>query len=303
MRRFARLFTALFLLAVLPVASAATKRSATGKRPTSTKTPAKSSREPVKKSAADDEEKAPPEKKPPVEKSAGHAPNASIEPTDLVEFSTQPARVQQLLTAALALTKQNLTYQYGSSDPAAGGMDCSGTIAYLLAGQGLKEVPRDSAGQYVWVRRAGGFRAVVGKLAKSFEFGELLPGDLLFWSGTYEVARDFPITHVMLYLGTEKRRKKRVMVGASDGRSYDGVQRWGVSVFDFDMPRSADAEHPEKAKVDFVGYGRIPGLRESVEAVAAASPNPAEASEPEKPAAPAKKPAPAKSGKSTRKRP
>jgi len=52
-----------------------------------------------------------------------------------------------------------------------------------------------------------------------------------------------------------------VMVGSSDGRTYDGKQRWGVSVFDFKMPpppKSGDA----KISPVFVGYGRIPGLIE-----------------------------------------
>ena len=139
-------------------------------------------------------------------------------------------------------------------------MDCSGTIFHLLRGLGVTDVPRDSSGQYVWVRKADGFRAVVSKSAESFEFADLLPGDLMFWSRTYSVEREIPITHVMLYLGTEVRTKKRVIFGASDGRSYDGVQRWGVTVFDFKMPRP-DPANPKKAKVDFVGYGRIPGSR------------------------------------------
>ncbi len=188
------------------------------------------------------------------------APNASIEPAALAEFAAQPERIQQLLSLALALTKLNLTYLYGSADPAQGGMDCSGTMHHLLVSAGFRDVPRDSSGQYVWVRKAGGFRAVVSKSADSFEFAELLPGDLLFWSGTYSMEREIPITHVMLYLGTEKRTKQRVMFGASDGRSYAGLQRWGVSVFDFKMPR-LDPANPEKSKVDFVGYGRIPSLR------------------------------------------
>ena len=188
------------------------------------------------------------------------APSASLDPSELAEFDAQPPRVQQIITAALALTKLNLSYAYGSDDPARGGMDCSGTIFHLLRNAALTDVPRDSPGQYAWVRKAGGFRAVVSTSADSFEFGELLPGDLMFWSGTYSIEREIPITHVMLYLGTEKRTKKRVMFGASDGRSYGGIQRWGVSVFDFKMPRQ-DTTKPEKAVVDFVGYGRIPGLR------------------------------------------
>ena len=188
------------------------------------------------------------------------APAASIEPEELAEFSAQPPRVQQLIAASLALTKLNLSYAFGSADPAAGGMDCSGTIFRVLNDQGFASVPRDSSGQYSWVRKSGRFFSVVSKTADGFEFDDLLPGDLLFWTGTYETGRDVPISHVMLYLGREKKSGKRVMFGASDGRSYAGVQRWGVSVFDFKMPK-ADPAQPEK-RVDFVGYGRIPGLRE-----------------------------------------
>ncbi len=213
--------------------------------------------------------KATPEPEPPpaATPTPERAPNASLEPGELAEFAALSPRVQEIITAALTLTKLNLTYTYGSADPVRGGMDCSGTIHHLLVSSGFKDVPRDSPGQYSWVRREGGFRAVVSKSEKSFEFSELQPGDLLFWSGTYSIEREIPITHVMLYLGTEKKTKKRVMFGASDGRSYAGIQRWGVSVFDFKMPR-LDPANPEKAKVDFVGYGRIPGLRDVVSTTA-----------------------------------
>lgn len=156
------------------------------------------------------------------------------------------------------MTKQNLTYTYGSADPQNGGMDCSGTIYYLLQNSGMKDVPRDSPGQYSWVRKSGKFQAVISKSAESFEFKELRPGDLLFWTGTYQVEREIPISHVMLYLGVEKRTKKRVMFGASDGRSYGGVARWGVSVFDFQMPRAREGE--QRSRATFVGYGPIPSL-------------------------------------------
>ena len=102
--------------------------------------------------------------------------------------------------------------------------------------------------------------------ADGFEFADLQPGDLMFWSGTYKTERTVPITHVMLYLGREKESGKRVMFGSSDGRSYHGVQRWGVSVFDFTMPKS-DPANPEK-HAKFVGYAHIPALRESTPLVA-----------------------------------
>ena len=167
--------------------------------------------------------------------------------------------MRQIIDAGLALTKQNLGYTYGSADPKNGGMDCSGFIYYVLHQNGFPDVPRDSSQQYVWARKAGTFTAVLSRKEDSFEFDALKPGDLLFWRGTYNIDRDPPITHTMIYLGREKRTNKRVMIGSSDGRTYDGKQRWGVSVFDFKMPpppQSGDA----KISPVFVGYGRVPGL-------------------------------------------
>lgn len=219
------------------------------------------------------------------------APAATLNPDDLREFATQPPGVQELISTALALTKLNLTYTYGSADPAKGGMDCSGTMYYLLRAQGIAEVPRDSSSQYAWARKRGPFFAVVSKSAESFEFDDLRPGDLLFWTGTYETGREIPISHVMLYLGTEKKTRKRVMFGASDGRSYAGIQRWGVSVFDFKMPRT-ESTGGSGAKVDFVGYARIPGLRDAA-TFAVAEPSAAGDAVAEKPAPqPASTPAP-----------
>jgi hypothetical protein len=52
------------------------------------------------------------------------------------------------------------------------------------------------------------------------------------------------------------------MVGASDGRTYEGEQQFGVSIFDFKIAASKKAStsgnYPR-----FVGYARIPGLGET----------------------------------------
>jgi hypothetical protein len=131
----------------------------------------------------------------------------------------------------------------------------------VLRQNGFPEVPRDSSQQYVWVRKAGNFNAVLSIREDSFEFDALKPGDLLFWRGTYNIHRDPPVTHTMIDLGREKRTKKRVMHGSSDGRTYDGKQRWGVSVFDFKLPpppQSGDA----RLSPLFVGYGPIPEASE-----------------------------------------
>jgi cell wall-associated NlpC family hydrolase len=188
-------------------------------------------------------------------------PNVSLSPDEIAGYENYSPKVRQILDAGLALTSQNLGYAYGSADPANGGMDCSGFIYYVLKQNGFPDVPRDSSQQYVWVRKAGNFDAVLSRKEDSFELDALKPGDLLFWSGTYNIDRDPPITHVMIYLGREKRTKKRVMVGASDGRTYDGKQRFGVSVFDFKMPPPPNSGDAKISPV-FVGYGRIPGLTE-----------------------------------------
>jgi cell wall-associated NlpC family hydrolase len=187
------------------------------------------------------------------------APNVTLSPDQISDYDNYSPKVRQIIDAGMELTKQNLGYNYGSADPANGGMDCSGFIYYLLNQNGFKDVPRDSSQQYVWVRKAGNFNAVLSRKEDSFEFDDLKPGDLLFWRGTYNIDRDPPITHTMIYLGREKRTKKRVMVGSSDGRTYDGKQRWGVSVFDFKMPPPPNSGDAKISPV-FVGYGRIPGL-------------------------------------------
>lgn len=196
--------------------------------------------------------------------SATPAITASLETGELRDFGNNPPAVRRLIEESLALTKRSLTYAFGSSDPASGGMDCSGTIFYVLRELGLKDVPRTASEQYVWARKADNFEAVVSRKADSFELDDLRPGDLLFWTGTYATDRDPPVTHTMIYLGERRRDGKRVMFGASDGRSYDGRRMWGVSVFDFTIPKAVpkpakDQPAPSPGSV-FIGYARIPGL-------------------------------------------
>jgi cell wall-associated NlpC family hydrolase len=189
------------------------------------------------------------------------APNATISPNEIKGYDDNPPKVRQIIEYGLDLTKQNLDYKYGSADPANGGMDCSGFIYHVLQQNGFTDVPRDSSQQYFWVRKEGNFHAVLSRHEDSFELDALKPGDLLFWTGTYKIDRDPPVTHTMIYLGREKGTNKRIMVGASDGRTYDGKQRFGVSIFDFKLSKPPDGNDAKLSPL-FVGYGRIPGLSE-----------------------------------------
>ena len=192
------------------------------------------------------------------------APNVTLSPEAITNFESYPPKVQKLLTSALELTTRNLDYKSGSADPANGGMDCSGFVYYVLSQNGVAPyVPDDSKDQYTWLRSAGTFEPVVSGKDDSFELNGLKPGDLLFWSGTYSSERDPPITHVMIYLGREKKTGARVMVGASDGRTYQSQQRLGVSVFEFKMPQTQNSEAYEgRERPRFIGYGHIPFLNE-----------------------------------------
>jgi cell wall-associated NlpC family hydrolase len=190
-----------------------------------------------------------------------NAPNATITTDEIIGYENYSPEVRKIIESALALTTQNLGYKYGSADPANGGMDCSGFVYYVLSKNGIGDVPRDAREQYVWLRKAGSFQAVLGHSDDTFELDSLKPGDLLFWSGTYSVDRDPDITHTMIYLGREKATNHRVMVGASDGRIYKGQSRFGVSVFEFRVSRLG-AKSDAKPGPIFVGYGRIPGLHD-----------------------------------------
>jgi hypothetical protein len=189
--------------------------------------------------------------------SANTGREATLDVSDLRDYEAQPPVVQRLLARALALTKLGLAYHYGSADPAGGGMDCSGTIYYLLRQAGMPDVPRDSSEMYRWVWTQGRFNAVVSSSLDTFELARLKPGDLLFWTGTYDVKRDPPVTHVMIYLGIDRQSGRRVMMGASEGRRFEGVSRFGVSVFDFTIPTPSATGVQSR----FIGYGAVPGLR------------------------------------------
>jgi hypothetical protein len=184
---------------------------------------------------------------------------STISRDELRDFQLLNAQEKALIEAALELTRQNLTYLAASHDPAKGGMDCSGAIYHLLHTQEFKQAPRQSNQMGRWVRdhsllhHAGKARHL-----EDPSLSHLRPGDLMFWVGTYDTQgrEDLPITHVMLFLGWRMSDGKPVIFGSSDGRSYEGQRRRGVSVFDFVLPRA-------EAKAQFLGYGRIPGLPEA----------------------------------------
>jgi cell wall-associated NlpC family hydrolase len=179
---------------------------------------------------------------------------SSLSIEDISGFDSYPKQIQSLVQSCLALTHLELGYLYGSSEPSKGGMDCSGTIYHVLHFQGLKDVPRQSDEMCNWVdKKTHLYLTPTATSFESEEFANLKPGDLLFWTNSTETTRKLPVTHVMVYLGKLKKGGKRIVFGSSDGRSFHGERRSGVSVFDFSLPRPESTKH-------FYGYGPTPGL-------------------------------------------
>lgn len=182
-----------------------------------------------------------------------------IAPESLNEFSKLSDSRKKLVTTALTVAKTNgwLRYKFGSADPKNKGFDCSGAMSFVLRTANYK-VPRTSSDQFLWVKKHKGLTEVSPKVTslKDPVFKKLKPGDLVFWSGTYipTDGRKTKITHVGMYLGTEKKDGRPVMICATKGRSYRGARGDGYGVYDFKLPSAS-------SKSKFVGFGPPPGAK------------------------------------------
>ena len=177
---------------------------------------------------------------------------------DLRETPALSPQREQLIRMALAVSRKHrrLPYTFGGATPSDGGFDCSGAMSYVLKKAGFTP-PRTSAGQYLWVRDSGKLHTV-SKAARNPShpsFHDLKPGDLVFWSGTYAPrdGRKVPVTHVGLYLGTEKSDGRPVIICASRGRSYRRQKGDGFGIYDFRVPS-------KKSRSKLIAYGPPPGL-------------------------------------------
>jgi cell wall-associated NlpC family hydrolase len=195
----------------------------------------------------------------PALKSAGHGRPALISAAELGGFGELSAPRRALIEAALAVARDSpwLPYKFGGSSPLDGGFDCSGAIWHVLQKAGL-DPPRTSAAQFSWVADRGMLHKVPAGVVDLDHpsMAALRPGDLLFWSGTYQPgdSRVVNITHVAIFLGREMRDRNPVMINATDGRSYRGRKANGYGVYDFQLPRGG-------ARAVFAGYGTPPGLK------------------------------------------
>ena len=150
--------------------------------------------------------------------------------------------VQEIQRTANQIARMRLPYVFGGNCPGDGGMDCSGSIQYILHRSGLRNVPRTSFAQYEWVKERSRLRR-----GKEIQAGKLKKGDLIFWGGTYDSGHK--VSHVMLYLG-ERGDGELYMFGARS-KKIRGINGGGV-----DIHKLRRGHHG-----NLIGYGSIPGVR------------------------------------------
>lgn len=164
----------------------------------------------------------------------------------------QGALYQRLVAECQFLSRQGLCYKFGSAEPSRGGLDCSGSVQYVMGRLGLRGMPRTASDQFLHLRDQGTLTAVPPGSTAAWILGRARPGDLLFWRGTYDTGRWPDVSHVMIYLGVDRRDGRPMMFGASTRRGK-GINGFGVDIYEF---------RPVKVggKGQLIGIGSVPGL-------------------------------------------
>lgn len=142
-------------------------------------------------------------------------------------------------------------------------MDCSNTSRFLYAEALGIDLPRVASSQYWSLRQAGKAWRTPMKGDTPDEDAlrrKLQVGDLLFWEHTYKPRRDPPITHVMVYMGTDEKDRMLMFGSSSGGKGLYSRKRGGPDVYRF-YPQAKMGGYSTwlglgKVRGRFVGYGR-----------------------------------------------
>ena len=158
--------------------------------------------------------------------------------------------MMQLVTVIRAraeyIARLGLKYQFGDEHPSEGGMDCSGTMEYMLSDIGFSDIPRTSYLQYEWLKK---HRTMIHSKSIPENIGGrrgITPGDLIFWGGTYDSGHK--VSHVMIYLG-QGDDGTHYMFGAR-GKKKKGLFGAGVDIFKLESGYQKS----------LIGYGTLPGV-------------------------------------------
>ena len=157
---------------------------------------------------------------------------------DFLHAAVTPEQHQKLIETCRWLSKQDLAYGQSWQPPGHPyviTMDCSNTVRFIVWKVFGLNLPRTASSQYVQLKRKEKVKPVPwqadGRVDADRLLAEMRSGDLLFWEWTYNVPRDPPISHVMIYLG--RKKNGQAMIAGSSQRG-DGERGGGVDVYTFD---------------------------------------------------------------------
>lgn len=89
---------------------------------------------------------------------------------------------------------------------------------------------------------------------------DLRTGDVLFWENTYNVNRDPPISHVMIYLGKNQEGRMKMFGAGSRGKG-EQTNNGGLDVYVFDPNRIMGCVKNDSGECTinsrFLGYARF----------------------------------------------
>ena len=157
-------------------------------------------------------------------------------------------------------------------------LDCSGTVQYLYSKALSKTMPRDSYSQYNFFKEKGWlFQPPKGadnkvnteELKKQLKFG-----DLIYWQDSYNVPPDRtpPVSHVMIYMGTDVTGVMRV---AGSNTWGDGLitKGGGPDIYIFDpnqkigCVREIEGDKKSKCLRDsaFIGFARFDAVKQIID--------------------------------------
>jgi cell wall-associated NlpC family hydrolase len=142
-------------------------------------------------------------------------------------------------------------------------MDCSNTSRYLYQVTAGIQLPRTASDQYYYLHLQDKAWDVpmtsAGFADCNYLRNNLKPGDLLFWENTYRPERQPPITHVMIFLGSDDRGRW-LMAGSQGSRGFYNPRHSGPDVYVFDPTHAVGGYTSwlglERHHGRFVAYGR-----------------------------------------------
>ncbi|MCC5813826.1 MAG: C40 family peptidase [Leptospira sp.] len=185
---------------------------------------------------------------------------------DVMSGGISKSQKQELIRFARDMGSKNIKYAEKWHPPdqsSAWVMDCSNTARYIYQRFFHFNLPRTSLDQYELAVKNGNFHSAVeteSGIDSSKLANELRTGDILFWENTYNVNRNPPISHVMVYLGKNKSNRMK-MFGAGSKGTGEQTTDGGLDVYVFDPNRKMGCVRDSSGNclIDskFLGYARF----------------------------------------------